>query len=143
LGFYKIAVPADGKSNSIFIWSSKKEPFLIKHDNYSSLNLFIKNPKTNSAELFLTLQDKKRNGFYNNLGYLIQKGNDTSYAVDMDMDGQIDLRLPLDLEKEKAQIWLNNEWTYLHTTTDQKQGIIRDGKFIRVKFTDSKWQLTE
>jgi len=139
LGFYKIAAPSDGRSNTFFIWT-EKGPFLIFEDGFG-LNLFSPQLQGDSSEVLLTLQDRDKNGLFHKISYktLDDKGLLSGEVVDFNMDGQPDLKLLLTGDK-KAEIWLNGRWHDLGIKDGQK-GVYEDKEFRPVYFEGGKWQL--
>ncbi len=139
LGFYKIAVPAEGSSDTLFIWT-EKGPFLIFQDGFG-LNLFSEKLQDDSSKVIFTLQDQDKNGLFHKISYKTfdDKGSLSGEVADFNMDGQPDLKLSLP-DNKHAQIWLNGRW-YDSVSKDGQAGVYENKDFIPVKFDGVRWQL--
>lgn len=141
LGKYRIAVPGNGSSSTIFVWTDHGP--LLMLDKKSGLSYQGVGPDRVSSEIFLNVQDRDDDGYFDQLSYSVldSSGKAIFNVIDWDMDGQPDTRVPLN-DNGKSQIWVEGAWYDLHIE-NKMRWVQKNGKRKQVDFTNKKWRYVD
>jgi hypothetical protein len=93
MGRYKIAVPADGVEETIFIWTDDEAYFM--NEKGLGVSIYGKGPDVVTSDQLVNVQDRDKNGVYDQIKYRVFSGDGKPLmdVFDMNMDGEVDKKI--------------------------------------------------